>query len=453
MMRRLNVIRVRLWWERAFWVIPLVGVVLGMTILQAVSDFDEELVLSPDAIPPTLSVASATQLLAAIGGGMVTFTGFVFSFVILLLQFGSSQYSPRMVSYFLRARSTQVILAIFLATITFSFTALLEVGSFGRHDYTPVLTVVTAVALLFASLIAFIGLLHSVGSRVRVDAVLSAIGRQARHRLPVVLRPPRRAELGTNVSSRPAGERSPQLLRGSDSGQVVAIDDRALMRVARRHRLHIRLLVQVGDAARVESALMEIRTADSRPISRRLSRVLLSTVVIDQERSLRYDPFYLLRLLVDVAIKALSPAVNDPTTAVRSLDEIEGVLRVSATQPLGARRIRSAQAEVLVPSSSWADVVALGLVEIMVCGSRQPQVSRRMIALIDSLVDDVSMEQGAVLVEVKRELLTLVKDEKFSSGMTELAIRPDRQGLGGTAFGAEPLASDQGFPGRSPNAR
>jgi uncharacterized membrane protein len=82
----------------------------------------------------------------------------VFSFVVLILQFGSSQYSPRTVSYFLRAKSTRHILAIFLATIT--FLGLLDVSSGGRADFTPDLTVVVAVGLLFASLVAFIVLLH-----------------------------------------------------------------------------------------------------------------------------------------------------------------------------------------------------------------------------------------------------------------------------------------------------
>ena len=84
-------------------------------------------------------------------------------------------------------------------------------------------------------------------------------------------------------------------------------------------------------------------------------------MIIDIERSLRYDPVYALRLLVDIAIRALSPAVNDPTTAVRSIDEIEGVLRVAAYQPLGPVAFRRGPGTLVVPAPTWDDFCDLAL--------------------------------------------------------------------------------------------
>ncbi|MCB0911083.1 MAG: DUF2254 domain-containing protein [Propionibacteriaceae bacterium] len=194
-MRRFSLARLRLWWERAFWVIPLAGVILGISLRNAVAELDESARLLPGRLQESISASSAGQLLGAIGGGMITFTRLVFSFVVLILQFGSSQYSPRTVSYFLRARSTQYILAVFLGTTTFCFMGLLGIGSGGQADFTPVLTVAVAVLLLLASLVAFIVLLQSVGGRVRVDAVLTAMGAQARRQLTRRLIAPRHAEL------------------------------------------------------------------------------------------------------------------------------------------------------------------------------------------------------------------------------------------------------------------
>ena len=116
--------RLRRWWSDAFWLIPALGVTAGLVIETVVNRLDNE-IGEPMA---TLSPSAAQTMLAAIGGGMVTFTGFVFSVVLLMLQFGSSTYSPRTVTYFLQARTAQWVLAVFVGTIVFSFKALLTVG-------------------------------------------------------------------------------------------------------------------------------------------------------------------------------------------------------------------------------------------------------------------------------------------------------------------------------------
>lgn len=432
--------RVRLWWERAFWVIPTVGVLAGIVLSEFVSQVDDEL-MRGGYVPQLVSASSTAQLLSAIGGGMITFTGFVFSFVVLLLQFGSSQYSPRTVSYFLRARATRVILAIFLGTVTFTFVSLLDVGSLGRPDYAPAVTVILAVMLLFTSLAAFIWLLHSVGSRMRVDAVLSDLGRRARGQLAVLVGS--RASVSAADGEAPGGA---LIVRSAGSGQVIAVDQNGLLRLAARRGLRIWVARQVGDAITPGAPLLRVIAPKGVELSSALQARLRRAVVIDSERSLRYDPFYALRLLVDIAIKALSPGINDPTTAVRALDEIEGVLRVAAGLPLGARQAVRGEGRVVVPAPSWADVVALGVLEIMVFGAGQPQITRRVTALIDDLVADVPDELHPPLEQMRAELVSLLGAKSFDPQLRRIAIAPDRQGLGGrlaaVSASSAPVAAD-----------
>lgn len=430
-MNRLGLARLQLWWERAFWVIPVLGVVFGIWLNGVVSSLDDWVESVEGVTQPDVSTASALSLLGAIGGGMITFTGFVFSFVVLLLQFGSSQYSPRTVSHFLRARSTQVILAIFLATVTFSFLSLLDVGSSGRAQFVPILTILVAVGLLLLSLVAFIALLHSVGGRMRVDAVLSSVGRQARQRLQ------RRGSLLAGVVTEGEGAAvfdavAPLVVRSPRAGQVVAVDLRVLRALAKRRRLRIALRVQVGDAVSEGSALMRVWTADGSSAPLKVSGRFAGTVVVDQERSLRHDAFYSLRLLVDVAIRALSPAVNDPTTAVRALDEIEGVLRVAAHRQLGDQRIAAGAGEVIVRIPSWSDVVLLGLLEIMTFGIGQPQVTRRLMMLLDDLLADVPEDRRGELATLRASLIRRLEASVADPEAVRIALRGDRQGLGGT---------------------
>jgi uncharacterized membrane protein len=229
----------------------------------------------------------------------------------------------------------------------------------------------------------------------------------------------------------PAGS---ELVRSSRAGQDVAIDARAVLSIARRHHLKVTLLILVGDAVSVGTPV--IRVSSETPVARSVLRELGWAVIVDKERSLRHDPFYALRLLVDVAVRALSPGVNDPTTAVRALDEIEGVLRVIGGLGLGTRRVVDADSEVVLRAPNWADVVDLALLEIVLCGSSQPQVSRRVTALVADLVHDLPDGREAELLAMQRQLIALVEAEWASPDLIRTALSPDRQGLGGTVAGA-----------------
>ena len=423
-MRRLTLPRLRLWWERAFWVIPLAGVLAGLLLQNLAAELDEAVAELGDL--ELVSAAAAGQVLAAIGGGMVTFTGFVFSFVVLILQFGSSQYSPRSVTYFLRARSTQVILAIFLLTITFTFLSLLDIGSLGRQDFAPQVAVVLAVGLLLASLVGFIVLLASIGGRVRVDAVLSAFGRHACEQLPRRLAAPAQVRVGAVATAgEDADDDGPDVLKHRGrTGQVVAVDGRRLVRLARRHRLHLEVVVRVGDSVTAGTPVARCRPT----VPRRARRAVARCVVVDVERSLGYDPLYALRLLVDVALRALSPAINDPTTAVRALDEIEPVLRTAAGLPLGPRALGAGAGVVVLTVATWEDVVDLALLEITLAGAGQPQVTRRLTALVDDLAADVPATRVPTLDAARARLVTETRAAR--PGLAPLALTPDRQGLG-----------------------
>jgi uncharacterized membrane protein len=429
-------VTMRLWWERATWVIPLLGVGPAVLLNQVIRLVDEQDYTA--GVVAEFSASAAITILAAIGGGMITFTGFVFSFVVLLLQFGSSAYTPRSVAYFLRARAVQWILALFLATITFSFLTLIDTGSLNRADFVPSAGVLLAVLLLLASLIGFIALLHVVGRRIRVDAVLTSIGASAQSALR------RRSTSALGVVGVSVGERATRALRAADpviepeqdqqdmvfyegrNGQVVAIELRRLLRLVRSHSSHVELVVRVGDAVTPGTPVALVRGG-----TRQMQRAFSAAIIVDSERSLVHDPLYALRLLVDVALRALSPAVNDPTTAVRALDEIEAVLRVAAAVPTGAIRYDVGAGTLIVSRPSWTEVVDLALVEITNSAAREVQVLRRLNALVDDLTASVPVDHREVLREYRQQLHVLTTELPGRAG--HIAGLRDRQGLGGSA--------------------
>lgn len=422
-MLRMSGLRLRLWWADAFWVIPLLGIVLaGMLDLVSVV-IDEAF----DGLSGQLAIApgAAITLLAAVGGGMVTFTGFVFSVVLLVLQFGSTEYSPRTVSYFLRSRRIQLVLAVFLATIVFTTLSLLEVGSMGRTDFVPLGSVAMSVLLLVISLGAFLLLLHTVGRRIRVDSVLTDVGRQARHRLRrrfAVAADPR----ARHLARIPAPPDDAALVRyAGRPGQVVAVDAAALVRLARRAGCRIILMIRTGDAVSVGShiALVGGGTVGDRQVS----RCLLTAA----ERSLSHDPLYALRILTDVSLRALSPGINDPSTAVRSLDEVEGVLRTAAPLPVGPVEVEVGRGSVVFRSPTWSDIVDLALLEVVDAGLGQLQVTRRLTALLNDLLADLPEERHRALLRYKRRLTEGVH-QHLEGEYRSIALTGDRQGIGGS---------------------
>lgn len=422
-MPRMSGLRLKMWWQGAFWVIPLLGVV-GAWVLDGVSVLLDEAVYTADPTLAQFSPAAATTLLAAVAGGMVTFTGFVFSVVLLVLQFGSTEYSPRTVTYFLRSRRIQWVLAIFLATIVFSTLSLLEVGSLGRDEFVPIASLVIAISLLYLSLGAFLLLLNTVGRRIRVDTVLSDIGAKSRTQML------RRAALATGsgaelLATIPATPPDATLVRFTGQpGQIVAVDARALLMLARRAGCDLTLLVRTGDGVSLGShiALASASTVTDQQVS----RCLLTA----SERSLAYDPLYALRILTDVALRALSPGTNDPTTAVRALDEIEGVLRTAAPLPLGPIRLVSEKGSVVLRAPTWADIVDLALLEVVDAGLNQLQVTRRVTALLNDLLVDLPENRHRVLERYKRRLADGIAT--LPPEYQSIAHTGDRQGIGGS---------------------
>lgn len=418
--------RLRLWWDRAFWVIPVLGILLGFA-LDWVSVSVDEWVFELDAIRTFISPGSAVTLLAAIGGGMVTFTGFVFSVILLMLQYGSSAYSPRAASYFMRTRTTQRVLAVFLATIVFSFLSILEVGSLGRDEFVPMGSVFMAVLLLFISLVGFLELLNVVGNRIRVDAVLADVGRRARDGLGARFAHASHPA-GTTLERTPAVDKDAQLVHFSGRpGQVVAVHTRRLIRVARRSESRVILMIRTGDAVS-EGSHLALVSGGRPPSSRQISRCLL----VDDERSLRLDPLYALRILTDVTLRALSPGINDPTTAVRSLDEVEGVLRGAAPLPLGPVEIAAGAGSLVLRSPTWTDIVDLALLEVVGEGVKQPQVTRRLTALLNDLLADLPETRHAPLLRFKRRLAEQVDAHVGSAEYRSIYLTGDRQGIGGS---------------------
>jgi uncharacterized membrane protein len=161
-------------------------------------------------------------------------------------------------------------------------------------------------------------------------------------------------------------------------------------------------------------------------------QALRQTIELGDERTFKQDPKYALRLLVDIAIKALSPAVNDPTTAVQALDQIEDLLLRLAWKRLeiGATRDSSGALRLVIPYPKWEDFVILAFDEIRFCGATSVQVMRRMQALISDLISALPDERQWAVKHFQERLDSTIARSFADAEEKREASMQDRQGLG-----------------------
>ncbi|MGW0910967.1 DUF2254 family protein [Streptomyces sp. NPDC002784] len=232
------------------------------------------------------------------------------------------------------------------------------------------------------------------------------------------------------VSGNHGDPRGIPLIHHGPPAVVFAVDEPRLTRLAARHDVQVQLRQAVGDF--VGSGVVVGRLDGRGPVPARVARRAASCVRYGPTRTVEQDVAYGFRLLADIAIRSLSPAVNDPTTAVQALDQIEeGLLRL-ARRPLGPAWLldRAGRPRVRCPAPQWADFVSLALDETLLYGCANPQVVRRLRALLDRVRAEASEDRAQPLDERRAALERLTATALPDPLLNRVASRPDSQGLG-----------------------
>lgn len=368
--------------------------------------------------------AAGAALTATVATAMLTFIAVVFSTTLVAVQVAASQYSPRIVRLFVRSRVTHVTLGVFLATFVFALNALIEIHA-NDQDTVPAFTIGAVYLLVLATLGMFITFVHAMVRMLRVQYLLKAVTESAR---PVVER-----DFPPAASYRTAARPSPTpvlLLRNTEDavGVVQSMDLHALVRLAVAHGCWIEVLVAVGEYVGVGTPIAEVHGPAAPSIS---PADITAHFLIGGERTLIQDPGFGLRQLVDTGIRALSPAVNDPTTGVQVIDRVVDLLSGVATapDPTGWYLDSSGEARVHRPESTFADLIRLGFTELIRYGSDAPQVTRRLFAAFAVLGDLVSPERVFLVDELRGQLDAALADA-MPVAFRSVASQPDRSGLG-----------------------
>ncbi len=375
-----------------------------------------------------LSVSSAQAYLSAVSSGMMALTGIVFSIAFVLVQFNAVVYSPRLVIWFARDRLLFHSLGVFVATFIYSLSTLAWIDRTGATAV-PAFSCMFVAVMLGTSVILLAQLVHRLNN-LQITRVLHLIGDTGRDVIRATYR-------RGSPQARDAAARAPRRLPGTAAldvehvgrpRSVTSIDIDGLVKQALRFNCVIVVDCAVGDTVLEETSLLRLY-GDKTGIS---EQQLRASIHLGDQRTFEQDPKYALRLLVDIAIKALSPAINDPTTAVQAIDQIEDLLRRLAKCDLETCEARDAGGTPLVvyQMPSWGDYLALAFDEIRQFGSTSIQVMRRLRAALTELANSIGSDRAMLVVSYLKHLDSDIDRSTFDPLDRVAARVEDRQGLG-----------------------
>lgn len=362
------------------------------------------------------SADGARSVLSTIAQSMLTFTGLVFTITMLVLQLASSQLSPRVMRTFLRDRGNQVVLGLFTATFVFTLLVLREVRGPGGDQgaFVPAISTWVAFVLLLASVGAFIWYIDHMAHAIRASTVITSIWSETVSAIDR-LYPERIGEAELPPTSLPDLGPPAVVLKAPRAGVVVTVDEGALLRATEGPDRLVELAPAVGDYLPEGAPLARLWGAWDRDGGEDVR----GAVGFNAERTLDQDAAFGLRQLVDIAIRALSPGTNDPTTAVQAVDRIHDLLRRLAERRFPSPvRVEDDRPRLVLPRPDWDDYVHLGLDEIRIAGTGQVQVMRRLRALVDDLAEVAPPARRAVLVAEAASL-----DAAVDRGLDDLSDR------------------------------
>jgi uncharacterized membrane protein len=406
----------------SLWIVPVVAVLLYMVAIRVVGALDTALGWEATWF---LGEAAPRVIVQTIVNLSLTFLIFILGSLLVAIQVAGGQLTPRIIAATLLSNNA---LRFIIGLLIFTF--LFAMGTSARLEAGPAhLTALIASLLGLASLAAFLFLIDYAARMLRPVSILWLVGEKGRaairdvypHKLEAHSAPP---------PARPVLSSPNQVVtHEGNSAIMLAINLKAIAALAREAKAAIELVPMVGDFVGADEPLFRIHGGTGEIDARQLR----GTVAFGPERTIDQDSTFAFRIVVDIAIKALSAAINDPTTAVLAIDQLQRLLRAVGLRQLhnDANYDATGELRVIARTPNWEDFVHLTFAEIRLYGASNFQISRRLRAMIESLIDVLPASRHPAL---RHELQLLDRAlEKLHSFPEDLAIArlSDPQGLGG----------------------
>jgi uncharacterized membrane protein len=381
-------------WDRlhsSFWFLPSVMALSAMAtaILLVMLDALEAAWLGwIDEWTYAFGAESARAILSAIAGSMITVAGVTFSMTMLTLQLASSQFGPRMLRNFMRDRGNQIVLGTFLSTFVYCLLVLASVRGSGDSYFVPVIAVTFGMILAVASLATLIYFIHHIATSIRIETILAKLAVEARSTTLRVFREHGPTSVPFPEKSMaealpPTFDDDSRSVVASVGGYIQSINLDGLRQVATDNDLVVRIVGRVGDFV-PENGSLVVAFPYGR-VSDAVADDLSNAFSFGPERTPDYDIEFSLRRIVEIAQRALSPGVNDPTTALYCLDRLGEVLGLLAGQhfPSGRIQDRDMKLRVVFDPVTFAELACSAFAAIARYGIRDADLVGRLLDVME----------------------------------------------------------------------
>jgi uncharacterized membrane protein len=363
----------------------------------------------------------------------LTLTCLVFTFgsMLVAIQVASGQYTPRIIATtLLRDNVIRWIVGLFVFTLLWAHRTMVQLGN---QPDVPQFQVFLAMLLALVCIIAFLILIDYAAKLLRPVSLVRRIAAQGIAVIESVYPNPT-GDLAAPVRPASAAKRSaPDRVfhHEGKSGIVLALNLQMLVAEAQHADCIIEFAAQVGDFVAVDEPLFYLYGNAGAIDDRRLRDL----VAFGAERTIEQDPMFSFRIVVDIALKALSPAINDPTTAVLAIDQLHRLLRKVGGRSLRDHEITdgAGQLRLVFRTPNWEDFVHIAFREIRCCGANSIQVARRLRSMIGNLIETLPAHRQPALQEELGLLDRAISGQHMFKEDEALARVPDSQGLGGAS--------------------
>ena len=414
--------RIRLYFRNSLWILPALAIVTALVSVSLLTRYERAVGSHLDISPST-----ASTIMSMVAASTFSLVVLVSSALLLAVQLASAQLTPRIIAMVYRNTFLKLMLALFVFSFTFSVGVLVRI-----ENTVPRLASYVAAYGFLLNLVLFIFLIDGIGKTLRPSSALRVVGLLGRDVIRAVY--PSQLDVEWEASEAPPVEPSPdmrlRIVPSEVDGAVLAFDREGLVNLARQSDCVIELVPGVGDFIAAGDPLFRVYGGGDNSNDHRLC----SSVAIGQERTFEQDPMFAFRIIVDIASKALSPAINDPTTAVLAIDQLHHLLRDVGRRSLteGYEKDSLGQLRVIFRTPDWEDFVHLAATEIRQYGDDSIQVQRRLSAMLKDLIQTLPPQRAAVMKN-ELALLTISSTRAFPDLDDQtLAQSGDLQGIGGS---------------------
>ncbi len=419
------------YWDQvrsSFWFIPSL-MVIAAAVLAAIAVWSDDVAAGGAITVPRFawvgSPEGATAVLGTIAGSMITIAGVVFSLTLVALSLASSQFGPRLLRNFMRDSTNQFVLGTFVATFLYSLLVMRAIQPGAEGDFVPHISVNISVVLALASIGVLIYFIHHISLSIQADEIIARVALELEQGIDRLFPD----ELGEDVPRVDEGASRSEswfddaaTIRAVDEGYLQIVDADTLLELAKSSSTILRLECRPGDYIVAGTPIVFV--APSSAVRDELIDAIRAALVVGNQRSTAQDVEFAAQQLVEIAVRALSPGINDPFTAMTCIDRLgSGFCRLACRKiPSSTRLDDAGEPRIVAPVVTFERMVAPALSMIR-------QSARADVAVTLRLLDAIRVVGSCVRRDADREVLVRHANLVHDCASESLTVRDDNEAV------------------------